>query len=441
MVGATVLAANIGIAVAIVLSLIIALDINPAVSLIVGALYMGIASGLGLNETVASIGEGFGELMQGIGIPIIFGIMIGMLLARCGGATQIATTLTDAVPSRYVPYALGLSGAIVAVPVFFDVAFLVLIPMVIALWQETEHSYPVVVGSLVIGAAGAHTFVPPTPNPLAAPELLEFGIGEMMVAGLVVGFPAVALSIAVYGRVVSRLWDSEEDIADIPFDEADEEWTDRPSFIASVLPIAAPIFLILLQTTTEAVTGEPNVYLDFLGSRIIALLVGLLVAIVVYVRSVGRDELSDAFSEATRPAGLVLTITGAGGAFGFVIQETEAADALVDLIGVSGDGIVIVLLAFLIGLVMRVSQGSGTVAGITAMTIMAGVETSVAGSAIALAALSGGMSIGHINDSGFWVVTELAGFEVTGGLKTYTLGEAILSVFGLVGAIGIAVLV
>ncbi|WP_339106118.1 GntP family permease [Haloterrigena salinisoli] len=439
MVSEIMLAANIGIAVAIVLSLIILLDIDPAVSLIIGSLYMGIASGLGLTETVSSIGEGFGNLMQGIGIPIIFGIMIGMLLARCGGATRIATTLTDAVPSRYVPYALGLSGAIVAVPVFFDVAFLVLIPMVIALWHETEHSYPVVIGSLVIGAAGAHTFVPPTPNPLAAPDLLGFGLGEMMIAGLLVGFPAVALAIAVYVRVVDRLWDDAADVDDIPFEEDDDGRTDRPSFVASVLPIATPILLILLQTTTEAVTGEPNVYLEFLGSRIIALLAGLLIAIGVYVRTVGREELSDTFSEATRPAGVVLAITGAGGAFGFVIQETEAADTLVNLIGVSGDGVVIVLLAFAIGLIMRVAQGSGTVAGITAMTIMGGVETSVAGSAIALASLSGGMSIGHINDSGFWVVTELTGLEVTGGLKTYTLSEAILSAFGLLGAITIAV--
>lgn len=434
------LATNIAIAVAITLLLIIALDIDPAVSLIIGSLYMGIASGLGPNETVATIAEGFGNLMQGIGIPIIFGIMIGMLLARCGGARKIAVTLTSAVPSRYVPYALGLSGAIVAVPVFFDVAFLVLIPMVIALWQETEVSYPAIIGSLVIGAAGAHTFIPPTPNPLAAPELLSFSLGEMMVTGLLVGFPAVILTIALYIRIVDQLWDNENDLGAIPFEEAEDEreQTESPSFLASLLPIATPIFLILLQTSSQAITGASNVYLQFLGSRIIALLAGLMIAIIVYVSINGRDDLSDTFSEAIRPAGLVLAITGAGGAFGFVIQETEAAEALVDLIGVSGDGIAIVLLAFLIGLVMRVAQGSGTVAGITAMTIMAGVETTVTGSAIALASLSGGMSIGHINDSGFWVVTELSGLEVTGGLKTYTLGEAILSVFGLIGAIIVA---
>lgn len=434
MVGATLLAANVGIAVAITLILIIYFDIHPAVSLIIGSLYMGIASGLGLNETVTSIGDGFGNLMTDIGIPIIFGIMIGMLLARSGGARKIAVTLTGSVSSRYVPYALGLSGAIVAIPVFFDVAFLVLIPMGIALWRETDVSYPVVIGSLVIGSAGAHTFIPPTPNPLAAPGLLGFGLGEMMIAGLLVGFPSVALSIWVYIRVIRIVWDG-NDVGEIPFEETEDEPAGSPSFVASLLPIATPIVFILLSTTFKGITGGSNVYLDFLGSRIIALLSGLLIAIALYVTTVGREDLSETFSEAVEPVGIVLAITGAGGAFGYVIQQTEAADALVDLIGVSGDGIAIILLAFTIGLVMRVAQGSGTVAGVTAMTIIAGVETTVPGSAVALAALSGGISIGHINDSGFWVVTELAGLEVTGGLKTYTLGEAILSFFGLLGAI------
>lgn len=390
---------------------------------------------MGLNETVSTIGTGFGNLMAGIGIPIIFGIMIGMLLAQCGAARKIAVTLTSVVPEGYIPYALALSGAIVAIPVFFDVAFLVLTPMVIALWRETDLEYPVVIGSLVIGAAGAHTFIPPTPNPLAAPEIIGFQLGEMMIVGLAVGIPAVIGATAVYIRLVKRLWDTEDDVEEIPFDEAEDKLTRSPSFLASLLPILTPILLILGTTTSKALTGSAGSVVQFLGSRIIAMLAGLLIAIAVFVSVVGRDELSDTLSEATKPAGLVLAITGAGGAFGYVIQQTEAASALVDLIGINGGGVAIVLLAFLIGMVMRIAQGSGTVAGITAMTIVAGIETSVAGSAIALAALSGGMSIGHINDSGFWVVTELTGLEVTGGLKTYTLGEAVLSAFGLVGAV------
>ncbi|GGN24711.1 GntP family permease [Halarchaeum nitratireducens] len=440
MVTTPLLAANIVIAVAVTLFLIIYVDFDPAVSLVVGSLYMGIASGLGLNETVSSIGTGFGNLMTGIGLPIIFGIMIGMLLAESGGARKIAVTLTGVVPHRFIPYALALSGAIVAIPVFFDVAFLVLTPMVVALWRETDIDYPVVVGSLVIGAAGAHTFIPPTPNPLAAPEILGFPLGQMMLAGLGLGIPAVLIATAVYVRLVALVWDADEDIEEIPFEEAEDEGTKQPSFLSSILPIAAPIVLILLTTTSNAVFGSASPFVQFLGTRIIAMLAGLLAAIAIFVSVVGKAELSETLSDATRPAGMVLAITGAGGAFGYVIQQTEAANALVDLIGVGGDGLAIVFLAFFIGMVLRVAQGSGTVAGITAMTIVAGIETSVTGSALALAALSGGMSIGHINDSGFWVVTELTGLEVTGGIKTYTLGEAILSVFGLVGAVGIALL-
>lgn len=440
MVSTTLLAANIVVAVAVTLFLIIYIDFDPAVSLIIGSLYMGIASGLGLSETVSSISTGFGELMAGIGLPIIFGIMIGMLLAECGGARKIAVTLTSVVPPRYIPYALALSGAIVAIPVFFDIAFLVLTPMVVALWRETDIEYPVVIGSLVIGAAGAHTFIPPTPNPLAAPEILGFPLGQMMIAALGIGIPSVIVATAVYIRLVAVIWDDDEDIEEIPFEEAEDELARSPSFVASLLPIVTPIVFILLTTTSRAVFGSAGPFVQFLGTRVVAMLSGLLIAVAVFISVAGRAELSDTFSDATRPAGMVLAITGAGGAFGYVIQQTEAASALVDLINVGGDGLAIVLLAFFIGMVLRVAQGSGTVAGITAMTIVAGIETSVTGSALALAALSGGMSIGHINDSGFWVVTELTGLEVTGGIKTYTLGEAVLSVFGLLGAVGIALL-
>ena len=437
MVGTTILAINLIVAISIVLGLIILLDIDPAVSLVVGSLYMGIASGLGLTETVDAIGEGFGSLMADIGLPIIFGIMIGMLLARCGGARTIALAMTNAVSTKYIPYAVGMSGAIIAIPVFFDVAFLVMVPMVIALWRETDLSYPLTIGPLAIGAAGAHTFIPPTPNPLAAPAILGFDLGTMMIVGLIFGLASIMLAVGVFVAIIDRLW-SPNDVGEIPFaDEEEESVENPPSFLVSLLPIATPIILIMLGTVSEAVIGELTI-VEFLSSQLIALLAGLLVAVVVYVNTMGRSELSDEFSDALRPTGIVLAITGAGGAFGFVIQETEAAEAMLGVIGATGDGITIVLIAYLLGLVMRVAQGSGTVAGITALTIIAGIETTVAPVALAIASLAGGVSIGHINDSGFWVVTELSGLEVTGGLKTYTLGGAIVSVFALIFSIVLA---
>jgi GntP family gluconate:H+ symporter len=439
----SLLAANILISVAIVLILIGIFDIGPSVSLVIGSLYMGIASNLGLLGTVNALSTGFGNLMSSIGIPIIFGIMIGTFLAECGGARKIATTLLQLVPSSYVPYAIGFSGLIVSIPVFFDVTFLVLAPVAVTVWRGTDISYPMIIGPLAIGAGVAHTLVPPTPNPLAAPDIIGFPLGNMIIAGLIIGPIILIATIAIYRRIIGILWVSENDIHEIPFEEDQEEHdpSRTPSFVASVIPITIPLILILFVTVSKALTGGASMYVQFLGSRIMALLAGLIAAIFVYISVEGRDALSDQFSESLEPIGLVLAITGAGGAFGYVIQQTGAADALVNLIGISDEGISIIIFAYVMGLFLRVAQGSGTVAGITTMTIVAGIETTVPGVALAIASLSGGLGLGHINDSGFWVATEIAGLEVSGGLKTYTLGETIASVFGFVSALVIVLLV
>ena len=436
------LVVNILIAVAIVLILIGALDIDPSISLVIGALYMGIASGLGLMGTINATTTGFGDLMASIGIPIIFGIMIGTLLAACGGARKIATTLLRVVPSSYVPYAIGLAGLIISIPVFFDVTFLVLAPVAVTVWRRTDVSYALIIGSLAIGAGIAHTLVPPTPNPLAASGIFGFPLGNMLLAGMIIGPLALIATIAVYRRIIGLVWSPEDDIYEIPFEEGEENHdpSSAPSFVASLTPIVIPLILILLVTASRALTGEVSVYVQFLGSRVIALLAGLIAAILLYISAESREDLSNEFSESLEPIGLVLAITGAGGAFGYVIQQTGAADALVSLIGISGGGLAIILFAYVTGLFLRVAQGSGTVAGITTMTIVAGIETTVPGVALAIASLSGGLGLGHINDSGFWVATEISGLEVSGGFKTYTLGQTIASVFGFIGSLAIVLL-
>ncbi|WP_264556867.1 GntP family permease [Halocatena marina] len=428
------------IAVAIIVALIIILDIHPSISLIVGALYMGLATGLGSMTTVETIGDGFGNLMNSIGIPIIFGIMIGTILAECGGARKIAVTLVDVIPSKYAAYAIGLAAVIISIPVFFDVTFLVLAPVAIAVWQETDVEYPTIVGALAIGAGAAHTFIPPTPNPLAAAGIIGFPLSNMVVAGLLVGIPAVIITIGIYTRIVQFVWKPDSDIKEIPFNAQNNTLENTPSFLASLLPIIAPILLILSVSVSRALTGDVSTPVQFLGSRIIALLIGLVIAVVVFVRVQGLEDLSDQFTEALEPAGLVLTITGAGGAFGAVVQESGSVDSLVDVIGISGNGLGILLLAYALGLVLRAVIGSGTVAGITAMTVVAGIQTTVPGSALAMAALSGGLAFGHINGSGFWIATELSGLNVMGGFKTFTLGQTLCSIFGLTGSVIIALI-
>lgn len=433
----TILAINVAITVAIVLALILALDIHPIVSLVVGALYMGIASGMGMVTTVENIGTGFGNLMAAIGLPIIFGIIIGLFLARSGGARQIALTLVNAVGEKKVPYAIGLSGVIVSIPVFFDVAFLVLVPMAIAVWRETDVDFAKIVGPLAFGALGAHTLIPPTPNPLAAPDLVGFPLSDMMLVGIFVGLPLIMIGIWIYLQIIDSIWDDENDIDEIPIPE-EEEIPSMPSFTVSLIPVLIPIVLILLRSVSDYANVD-NVFLNFFSTRIMALGLGAVVAIAIYWNEQGPEEVTEVFDETMDPIGLVLGITGAGGALGFVIQETGAGEALVDLVTVGEAGIAVIFLGYALGAIMRIAQGSGTVAGITAMGIMGGVELAVPGVSVALACLSGGVSIGHVNDSGFWIVTTLSGLQVTGGFKTYTLGGFIISIMGLISALGIAI--
>lgn len=424
----TLLAANIAISITILIVLIVYAKLHPVIALVIGSLYMGIASGLGLSETVGEIGTGFGNLMAGIGIPIVFGIMIGMLLAKSGGARKIALTLCNTVGKEKVPYAIGMSGLIVSIPVFFDVTFLVIAPMAIAIFKETNVSYPKIIGGLAIGAAGAHTFIPPTPNPLAAATILDFPLGHMMIMGLTLGIAIILLTMWIYFQLIERLdfWNDENDIEEIPFEIEEGEKKEMPSFALSLLPIFIPIFLILINSVIDVYIETPE-FIEFLGSRIISLLLGVLAAIGVYLTTRKLENIDDAFYEAMQPAGLVLAITGAGGAFGHVIGYVGAGEALIEGIGIQ-PGITVVIIAFVLGLIMRIAQGSGTVASITAMSTVAGIGVfGVPGVLVAWAALAGGISIGHLNDSGYWVVTKLAGLEVSGGLKTYTLGGAILA--------------
>jgi H+/gluconate symporter-like permease len=235
------LAVNLAITIGLVIFLIMVFKINAVISLILGSLYMGISSGLGLLETASGIASGFGSFMSSIGIPIIFGIMIGQLLADSGGARSIASTLVKNVGKKRIPYAIGLAGAILAIPVFFDVVFVILAPLAVAIYKETQDlKYPAIIGSLVIGANGAHVFIPPTPAPLASASILNFPLAHLMGFGLTVGILIILFSIWLYVNfIVDKIWNDEKDIKEIPFEEHVESET-MPGFGVSLIPIAVP---------------------------------------------------------------------------------------------------------------------------------------------------------------------------------------------------------
>ncbi len=427
---------NLAIAIAVILLLILKLKLNPAISLIVGALYMGIASGLGLAETVNQIGSGFGGLMAGIGLSIGFGVILGQLLSDSGGAKVIATTLVKATSEKNAVYAIGFTAFLLSIPVFYDVTFVILIPLGLALVQETKKPFPYIIGAMVIGAATAHTLVPPTPNPLAAASIFNFDLGIMVLFGGTIGLIVVFIAMKIYFKLLDKgLWKSNNDESELfNLDKGKAERENAPSFSLSIIPIILPIVLILSGTVTKAITGELPSFLAFISNKIVALLLGVIFAYIVASKSMAKDEMNKSAAEATKAAGIVLLITGAGGSFGNVIKATQIGSLLVEHISHTANaGLIVILLSYCIAMIFRIAQGSGTVASITTMTLMASVAPSIAIHPvwIALASLAGGISIGHVNDSGFWVTTNLAGLTVTGGLKTYTLGSALVSVLTL----------
>lgn len=429
------------VSIAIILFTILKLKLNPTISLILGSIFMGLACGLGPQTTVSSITSGFGNLMTGIGLSVGFGVILGQLLSDSNGAKVIATTMVNATSEKYALYALGITGFILSIPVFYDVTFVILIPLAIAVSRQIRKPLPYTAGAIIIGAGAAHTLVPPTPNPLAAAEILNFDLGIMVIVGLILGLVSAIISIKIYTILLDKgMWNSQKDETGIEVYEETKTSTEenQPSFFMSLLPVVLPVILILIGTVVGAVMEETPGWIAFISNKSIALLIGALVAYLVSSKNMNREERESSVTEALKSCGIVLMITGAGGSFGAIISATGLADMLAGTIqNISASPVVALLIAFVIAAIFRIALGSGTVASITTMTIMASVPAAVGMHPVwlAIACLSGSLSCGHVNDSGFWVSANLAGFTITGGLKSYTLGNAITAVFAMLFAV------
>ena len=420
----TMLVVNLAISIALIIGLILIPKLNPMVSLVIASAYMGISCGLGVLTTMDTIASGFGSMMTSIGLPIGLGVLLGQLMSDTGMAQKIATTLVHAVPSKFVMWALAGAGFLLAIPVFFDITFIILIPIGIAVAKEINKPMAYVSTALIIGDVIAQTYIPPTPNPLAAPDLLGYSLGTQLVVGLIVGAIVLIPSMLVTTKALDAgLFNEEKDVnhevdvlKNLSEHEANRKDLPQPSFALSMVPLLLPVVLILISSVLQA-TGTPSdslvVYL--LSNKIFTLLMAVLVAYVVAWKYIGRKKAEASASNAL----------GIG-------------DALISALNIGTGSVVSVLLfAYFIGFIFRVAQGSGTVAGITSMTIMSTIVPSVPVHPvwIAMACLAGGISIGHVNDSGFWVCTNLSGFTVTGGLKTYTWPIFTVTVFTLIAAI------
>jgi GntP family gluconate:H+ symporter len=404
--------------------------LHPFLALIIAALFFGICSGMPLNEIVSSIEQGFGGTIGKIGIVIIAGVIIGTFLEKSGGAYALAESVLKIIGKKNVTPAMVLIGYIVSIPVFADSGFVILSPLNKSLTKRAGLSLATTAIALCLGLMVSHTLIPPTPGPIAAAGILEADLGWVIALGIPLSIPVLFFcwfwAVQVAGRVQID-----------PNPELTEaEFTSRlkgaPSAFHAFLPILLPIVLIVLKSIADYPThplGQSGFFriVSFIGTPLIALLIGIVIAVTL-PRQFDKKMLSTSgwVGDGLLAAAMIIMITGAGGAFGKVLQNSGIAD----LIGKGMASMSIGLwLPFMAAAAIRAAQGSSTVAIITIASILApllatlGLDSPLGRALSVLALGAGSMVASHANDSFFWVVTQMSGMDIKTGYKLMTAGS------------------
>jgi Gnt-I system low-affinity gluconate transporter len=433
----------VALGVALLLVLVIALRVQAFVALLVVSLVVAVLGGIPLSEIAGVIQEGMGRTLGYIAIVVGLGAMLGALLEVSGGAERIARTLVGRLGEERAPWALAATGLIVAIPVFFDVALILFIPLVYGLARQGGRSLLFYAIPLLAGIAVAHSFIPPTPGPVAVASLIGADLGWVIVFGLVAGIPATVVGGILWGRHISgriHLGVPEYMLqeAEAAAPEGRGDAAELPSFGLVLALIGTPLLLILLSTVSGVVLPETSglrSVLAFVGHPFTALLIAALLAfwLLGTRRGYSPDDVRKVATASLEPVGLIILVTGAGGVFGNVLIATGVGDALAGLM--AGSGLPVLVLAFLVATLVRVAQGSATVAmvtaaGIVAPVIQAGAYPAPLLGAITIAIASGATVLSHVNDSGFWLVSRFLGMSEAETLRSWTVMETLV---GLVG--------
>ena len=310
-----------------VLVSIIKFNLHPFLSLLIGGLIMGILAGLPLTQVADGLAAGFGSTMQGIGILIILGVGLGHLLHISGCTSQIAAAMLKLTGQKRAGVAVNLTGYIVSIPVFFDAAFVILVNLVKSLSRKGKIPFVSLVTALSVGLIVTHAMVIPTPGPIAVAGTMGVNIGWFLLYSIVVSLPASLVGGVLYGKYLGGKAEYADDFANA-FDDIEEEEiqesADLPSGALGIFLIFLPIIIILIGTIASMLL-EPGtsayIFFSFIGNKNIALLIGLLAAFFSLRRYV-KDSFNDVVTEAATQSGIILAITGAGGAFGAIINLT-----------------------------------------------------------------------------------------------------------------------
>jgi gluconate:H+ symporter, GntP family len=456
-----IVAALAGIALIVVL--ITVAKLHPFLALIFGAVTVGIVAGENPGDVLDSFSDGFGTTAAGVGILIALGAMFAKLLADSGGADEIVDSIVLHPSPRALPWAMALVGAIIGLPMFFEIGLVLLMPVIYLVARRSQLSLIAVGIPALAGLSAMHGLVPPHPGPLTAIDLLKADLGITLALGVLVAIPTVIVAGPLFGKLAGR-WV----VLDVPdrFDAddfagngggsvatasagAEDQGTTtqtttrtqrrRPSFGITLFSVLLPVGLMMGKALADIFIDDKGNLLrqtfDVLGRPLVALLIAVVVGIFTLGRgaAMARDEIVKCLETSLPPVAGIILIVAAGGGFKQVLVDTGIGTMLADW--AKGTGVSVLLLAWVLAVLIRVATGSATVATITASSLMLGLAEGMSTgevSLIVLAVGAGSLFFSHVNDAGFWLVKEFFGMSVGQTIKSWSIMETVLSVTGLV---------
>ena len=403
--------------------------LHPFLALIFAAIGFGLLSGMPFAEIVSSVNSGFGDIVGHIGLVIVIGCIIGTFLEESGGAYVMAQGIVRLAGKKRVPLAMLIVGCFISIPVYADSGFVILSPLNKAITKKSGISLACTAIALSLGLTITHCLVPPTPGPVAATAILGADLGLVILIGLIVSVFVAAESYFFVTRYASRTYIDPDPDGEITVEEDDAK--DRPSALRSFLPVVVPLVLIVFKSISDfpgAPFGEGVAasVLRFIGEPVVALIIGMILSFFL-PKKFDRELLSTTgwVGKSLTSAAVIIMITAAGGSFGMILRNSGIADILGESLAGANVGI---WLPFIIAAALKSAQGSSTVAIVTTASLIAPMMealgfVSPVGRALAVMSLcSGAMVMSHVNDSFFWVVTQLSGMNVKTGCKLHGLG-------------------
>ncbi|ADN00403.1 gluconate transporter, high-affinity GNT I system [Dickeya dadantii 3937] len=427
----------VAVGVALLLVLMIRFKLNGFIALILVALAVGIMQGMPVQKVMTSIKNGVGGTLGTLALIMGFGAMLGKLLADCGGAQRIATTLINRFGRKHIQWAIVLTGFTVGFALFYEVGFVLLLPLVFSIVASAR--IPLLYAGVPMAAALSvtHGFLPPHPGPTAIASLFHADMGKTLLYGTLLGIPTVILAGPVYARLLKKI--------DKPIPEGlynPKQFTEQemPSFFVSVMTALVPVILMALRAVAEMILPKGHAllpYAEFFGDPVMATLIAVLIAIFTFGLNRGRsmDEVMGTITDSIKIIAMMLLILGGGGAFKQVLVDSGVDKYIAGMM--HGSSVSPLLLGWLIAAVLRLALGSATVAALTAGGIVAPIiaTSGVSPELMVIAVGSGSVIFSHVNDPGFWLFKEYFSLSIPETLKSWSALETIIAVCGLAGTL------